>query len=108
MLLHSYLALQPTQIAVASFEMVKPGRFSGGTNEIPFEVKLQPLNGKVLYETYHGVYITIQVSLVEFIIFLHLKNNTSLQYMIKVEMKRSVLNRDLMKGIEFVVEVPVS
>ena len=73
MLFHSYLALQPTQIAVASFEMVKPGRFSAGINEIPFEVKLQPLNGKVLYETYHGVYITIQVSLVELIHFFTLE-----------------------------------
>ncbi|OQV17939.1 Down syndrome critical region protein 3 [Hypsibius exemplaris] len=82
-------SLKPVQIALASFEMVKPGRFPAGTTEIPFEVKLQPLNGKVLYETYHGVYITIQ-------------------YMIKVEMKRSVLNRDLLKGIEFVVEVPES
>ncbi|GAU99079.1 hypothetical protein RvY_10125 [Ramazzottius varieornatus] len=80
-------SLKPTMIILSSFELLKPGRLSTGITRIPFNVKLAPLNNKILYETYHGVSITIQ-------------------YIVKVEMKRSVLNRDLAKSLEFVVETP--
>ncbi|XP_055338768.1 vacuolar protein sorting-associated protein 26C-like [Paramacrobiotus metropolitanus] len=82
-----YSSLKPTQLAFSSLEMAKPGRLAAGTTEIPFELKLVQLVNKTLYETYHGVYITVQ-------------------YTIKCEMKRSVLNRDIIKSLEFVVEVP--
>lgn len=42
--------------------MVKPGKFPSGKTEIPFEFPLHVKGNKVLYETYHGVFVNIQVS----------------------------------------------
>lgn len=41
--------------------MVKPGKLPSGKTEIPFEFPLQMKGNKVLYETYHGVFVNIQV-----------------------------------------------
>lgn len=41
--------------------MVKPGKFPSGKTEIPFEFPLHVKGNKVLYETYHGVFVNIQV-----------------------------------------------
>lgn len=35
----------------------------GGKTEIPFEFPLQAKGNKVLYETYHGVFVNIQVTI---------------------------------------------
>ena len=43
-------------------DIAKPGRLPSGKTEIPFEVPLKPKAGKTLYETYHGVFVNIQVS----------------------------------------------
>ena len=43
--------------------MSKTGQFSPGKTEIPFEIPLRTKGGKELYETYHGVFINIQVIL---------------------------------------------
>ena len=32
-----------------------------GKTEIPFEIPLKPKGNKTLYETYHGVFVNIQV-----------------------------------------------
>lgn len=45
--------------------MVKPGKFPSGKTEIPFEFPLHVKGNKVLYETYHGVFVNIQVSVPE-------------------------------------------
>lgn len=37
------------------------GTLLPGKTEIPFEVLLKPQPNRVLFETYHGVFITIQV-----------------------------------------------
>lgn len=42
--------------------MVKPGKFPSGRTEIPFEFPLHVKGNRVLYETYHGVFVNIQVS----------------------------------------------
>ena len=42
-------------------EITKNGKFLAGRTEIPFEVMLKPKTSRTLYETYHGVFITIQV-----------------------------------------------
>merc|ERR1711962_1496240 len=65
--------------------VAKPGRLPSGKTEIPFEVPLKPKPGKTLYETYHGVFVNIQ-------------------YLVRVEMKRSLLNKDLQKQTEFIIE----
>lgn len=41
--------------------MVKSGKLPSGKTEIPFEFPLQVKGGKILYETYHGVFVNIQV-----------------------------------------------
>ena len=54
---------------------------------MPFELPLKPKGRRQLFPTYHGVFISIQ-------------------YTIKCEVKRSMLARDLMKVLEFLVEAP--
>lgn len=68
-----------------SVEFQKSGRIPAGKTEVPFELPLKPKGSKKLLETYHGVFITIQ-------------------YTIKVEVKKSMLNKDLVKVLEFMIE----
>lgn len=70
---------------MCSLEIARPGRFSSGVTEIPFEAPVKPLLNKVLYETYHGVFINVQ-------------------YLLKAVIKRNFLNKDIHKSLEFVVE----
>lgn len=44
-------------------EIAKPGKLPSGRTEIPFEIPLKAKGNKKLFETYHGVYISIQVLL---------------------------------------------
>jgi len=76
---------QPIQVLQYTLEVAKPGKLPSGKTEIPFEVPLKPKPGKTLYETYHGVFVNVQ-------------------YTVKVEMKRSLLNKDLQKQTEFIIE----
>lgn len=80
-----YNSLKPIQLLNYNLEIAKPGKFPNGKTEIPFEVPLKPKVNKTLYETYHGVFVNIQ-------------------YQIKVDMKRSLLSKDLNKQCEFIVE----
>lgn len=68
-----------------SLEIARAGRFPSGTTEIPFEAPVTPLLNKVLYESYHGVFINVQ-------------------YLLKAVIKRNFLNKDIHKTLEFVVE----
>lgn len=70
-------------------DIARPGRFSSGVTEIPFEAPIKPLLNKILYETYHGVFINIQ-------------------YLLKAVIKRNFLNKDIHKTLEFVIENKVS
>ncbi|XP_076457678.1 vacuolar protein sorting-associated protein 26C-like [Babylonia areolata] len=80
-----YNSIRPIQLLQYPLEVAKPGRLPSGKTEIPFEVPLKPKAGKTLYETYHGVFVNIQ-------------------YTIRAEMKRSLLNKDLQKQCEFIIE----
>jgi len=60
------LCLQPIQLLNYSVELAKPGRFPSGTTEIPFEMPLRAKGNRQLYETYHGVFVNIQVFLIRF------------------------------------------
>lgn len=65
------------------------GKIPAGTTEIPFEIPLKPnRDGKILYETYHGVFVNISYSL-------------------KCDIKRNFLAKDLNKSIMFVVQYRV-
>lgn len=45
--------------------MAKPGKFLPGKTEIPFEFPLKAKGSRKLFETYHGVFVNIQVSTVD-------------------------------------------
>ena len=54
--------LQPIQLISSNVEVAKAGKVPAGKTEIPFEFPLNTKGNKVLYETYHGVFVNIQVS----------------------------------------------
>ena len=84
-----YNSVKPIQLLNYAIDIAKPGKFEDGDTEIPFEFKLESLTGQQpLYETYHGVFVNIQ-------------------YMIKVDMPRPLLAKNLTKTVEFIVEVKV-
>lgn len=56
-----FFLFQPITLISSNIEVVKPGKFPGGKTEIPFEFPLHVKGNKVLYETYHGVFVNIQV-----------------------------------------------
>ena len=80
-----YNSLKPIQLINYTLELVKPGKFPNGTTEIPFELPLKGKGGKQLYETYHGVFVSVM-------------------YSMRCDMKRSLLNRDIQKVVEFIIE----
>ena len=80
-----YNSLKPIQLVSYTIDLAKPGKFPHGTTEVQFEMPLRPKAGKKLYETYHGVFVNIM-------------------YTLKADMKRSLLNKDLQKVSEFLVE----
>ena len=80
-----YNSLKPIQLINYTLELVKPGKFPNGTTEVPFEIPLKGKGGKQLYETYHGVFVSVM-------------------YSMRCDMKRSLLNRDIQKVVEFIVE----
>ncbi|KAK6486119.1 vacuolar protein sorting-associated protein 26C [Huso huso] len=79
-----YNSVKPIMLISSNIEVVKPGKFPGGKTEIPFEFPLHVKGNKVLYETYHGVFVNIQ-------------------YTLRCDMKRSLLAKDLSKTCEFMV-----
>jgi len=81
-----YNSVKPIQLLNYSIELAKPGKFEDGETEIPFEFTLESLTGQQIYETYHGVFVNIQ-------------------YMIKADVPRPLLAKNLTKTLEFIVEV---
>ncbi|XP_051971880.1 vacuolar protein sorting-associated protein 26C [Xyrauchen texanus] len=79
-----YNSVKPIQLVSSVIEVVKAGKVPAGRTEIPFEFPLQPKGNKVLYETYHGVFVNIQ-------------------YTLRCDMRRSLLAKDLSKTCEFMV-----
>ncbi|XP_030058079.1 vacuolar protein sorting-associated protein 26C [Microcaecilia unicolor] len=79
-----YNSVKPIQIISNMVEMVKPGKLPTGKIEIPFEFPLLSKGNKVLYETYHGVFVNIQ-------------------YTLRCDMRRPLLAKDLTKTCEFIV-----
>jgi len=81
-----YNSVKPIQLILYSIDLVKPGKFEDGETEIPFEFKLEPLTGQTLFETYHGVFVNIQ-------------------YLLKADMARPLLAKNLQKTLEFIIEI---
>jgi hypothetical protein len=68
-----------------TLDVAPSGKIPSGKTEIPFELSLKPRGSKSLYETYHGVFVNIQ-------------------YLIRCDIKRSFLAKDVSKSLEFIVE----
>lgn len=81
-----YSAAKPVPLIGYALEVAKAGRLPAGRTELPFEMPLRPRSGRTLYETYHGVFINIQ-------------------YLLRCEMKRPLLSKDVQKTLEFIVEL---
>ena len=77
-----YNTLKPIHVLHQQLELAAPGKIPSGVTEIPFELPLRAKPNKTLYETYHGVFVNVQ-------------------YTIVVEMKRSFLSKDLQKAVEY-------
>eukprot|EP00742_Colponemidia_sp_Colp-10_P003348 GILJ01003565.1.p1 GENE.GILJ01003565.1~~GILJ01003565.1.p1 ORF type:complete len:306 (-),score=33.44 GILJ01003565.1:115-1032(-) len=85
-----YSTVKPTELVRQTVDLVPPGRFPEGLTEYPFEFVLRPLSGQTLYETYNGVYITIQ-------------------YQVRAEsVIKAFLTTTLKKTVEIIVEIPNS
>ncbi|KAM7322339.1 hypothetical protein ACRRTK_019180 [Alexandromys fortis] len=83
-----YNSVKPIQILNSTIDVLKPGKLPSGKTEIPFEFPLHVKGSKVLYETYHGVFVNIQ-------------------YTLRCDMRRSLLAKDLTKTCEFIVHSAV-
>ncbi|KAF8792438.1 Vacuolar protein sorting-associated protein like [Argiope bruennichi] len=55
-----YSSAKPVLLTSSIIEIAKPGKLPPGRTEIPFEIPLKPRTNRTLYETYHGVFISIQ------------------------------------------------
>lgn len=84
-----YTSVKPIQLLFYSIDLAKSGKFEDGDTEIPFEFILEPLTGQTLFETYHGVFVNIQ-------------------YILRVDMTRTLLAKNLQKTLEFIVEIKVN
>lgn len=84
------IVLQPIQLICTHIEIAPSGKIPAGKTEIPFEFPLKPSGkaNKVLYETYHGVFVNIT-------------------YLLKCDMKRNILAKDLQKVLQFIIQYKV-
>ncbi|XP_045113903.1 vacuolar protein sorting-associated protein 26C-like [Portunus trituberculatus] len=77
---------KPVPLLSHSVVIAKSGKLPAGQTELPFELPLAPRStSKTLYETYHGIYITVH-------------------YCLHCDLKRSLLAKDVNKSQEFIVE----
>ena len=68
-----------------NFQFLVHWTYNPGTTTIPFEVPLTSKSSRPLYDSYHGVFISIQ-------------------YISKVELRRGMLGKPVVKQMEFIVE----
>lgn len=81
---------QPITLLSETVELLPYGKLASGVTEIPFEFKLPySKESRQLYETYHGVFVTIT-------------------YLLKCSLKRSFLSKDVQKIQEFMIQYEVN
>eukprot|EP01040_Poterioochromonas_malhamensis_P007458 gene7458-8045_t len=83
------LGNRPTSILKTNFLACGPGKFPDGSTEVPFEFLVQPAPGQQLFESYHGVFVSVV-------------------YIIQVICDRGVMKKSLQKELEFLLELPGS
>ena len=88
-----YNSVKPIQLLNQQIDLAPSGKISTGTHEIPFEFLLIcPKEPRMLYETFHGVFVSIT-------------------YLLKCEIKRSFLAKSIHRTQEFIIQykpVPMS
>jgi len=82
-----YNSLKPIKLLDYKIEISKSGKLPDGVSELPFEFKLEPLPDQNLYDTYHGVFVSIG-------------------YTLTCDILRGVFAKNIQKKMEFVMEVP--
>ena len=80
-----YATPRALQLLEERLELAAPGRLPAGVTEMPFEVALTARHGRPLYETYHGLYVSVQ-------------------YALNCELRRGMMARDAHAQLEFMVE----
>jgi Vacuolar protein sorting-associated protein 26 len=81
-----YNSVKPIQLLLAQQELQKVGKLAAGVTEFPFKFQLHCFKEpKILYETYHGVFVNIT-------------------YFLKCEIRRSFLAKSVTKQQEFVIQ----
>lgn len=81
------LASRPNHILRQEVTVTPPGKCNDGVTEFPFDFPVQPLPGQQLFESYHGVYVSII-------------------YNISALCERGVMKKSLTRDTEFLVEMP--
>lgn len=78
---------RPITFSKLEIQVVPPGKVPDGVTEFPFEFSLTPLPGQQLYESYHGVCISIV-------------------YNALIVCERGMMKRTLQRDVEFIMEIP--
>jgi len=76
---------KPLLLTTYTEELAKPGSFLSGTTTLPFQFKLEPVVGHILYETFHG-------------------NDVNVRYLVKCVCARGFARKNIENDIEFLVE----
>ena len=79
---------RPIHLLRQEIQVCGAGKFPDGVAELPFSFVVNPVPGQQLYESYHGVYVSIV-------------------YNIQATCDRGVMKKSLMKDCEFLVEIPM-
>jgi hypothetical protein len=80
-------SFKPVKLLDFVIDLAPPDKVPDGVTDIPFEFALNQATKTSLYETYHGVYLSVR-------------------YKIHAEMKMGMFARDIKKFVEFVVHNP--
>lgn len=81
-----YNSVKPIQLLNSTLDLSSPGKLPAGLSEFPFEFPLScTKEPKILYETYHGVFVNIN-------------------YQIKCDVKRNFLAKSVQKVQQFCIQ----
>lgn len=83
-----YNSVQPLELVYLHIPVAGSGKVPLGITKFPFEFALEGNDKQQLFETYHGVYVSVK-------------------YEITVDCVRGFMKNNLHKIMEFIVEVPV-
>uniref|UniRef100_U5EY14 Vacuolar protein sorting-associated protein 26C n=1 Tax=Corethrella appendiculata TaxID=1370023 RepID=U5EY14_9DIPT len=84
-----YNSVKPIQLLNSQIDLMPSGKLPQGISELTFEFPLNvsTKDSKILYETYHGVFVNIT-------------------YLLKCDIKRSFLAKSVQKTQQFIIQLP--